>query len=50
MIVISSSTTVLWHLAIEDYCEIKKKSAWTSCFGGDNKTRTYDLYDVNVAL
>ncbi len=20
------------------------------CGGGDNKTRTYDLYDVNVAL
>ena len=38
-------------LAIEDYCEIKKPETLVSgAFGGDNKTRTYDLYDVNVAL
>ena len=50
MIVISSSTIVLWHLAIENYCEIKKEVRLDFLFGGDNKTRTYDLYDVNVAL
>ena len=30
---------------------IKKPETFVSgAFGGDNKTRTYDLYDVNVAL
>ena len=30
----------------------KNEPSWFvfSAFGGDNKTRTYDLYDVNVAL
>lgn len=35
-----------------DFCQIKKQpeSSFQVACGGDNKTRTYDLYDVNVAL
>ena len=35
-----------------DSCQIKKQpeSSFQVACGGDNKTRTYDLYDVNVAL
>ena len=33
------------------FSDILDKSAFlTNRDGGDNKTRTYDLYDVNVAL
>ena len=28
----------------------KPETCVSGAFGGDNKTRTYDLYDVNVAL
>lgn len=29
---------------------LTKKQVLLFTYGGDNKTRTYDLYDVNVAL
>ena len=37
--------------SISAVLSIKKPETLVSgAFGGDNKTRTYDLYDVNVAL
>ena len=49
MTVISSNTECCGILPQRIVGYKKKKPNWTS-FGGDNKTRTYDLYDVNVAL
>ena len=35
---------------ISGFSSYKKASSFLFTYGGDNKTRTYDLYDVNVAL
>ena len=40
-----------WDALYAKYKEKNEPFWFVFCaFGGDNKTRTYDLYDVNVAL
>ena len=41
--VICASTSAVLNIKKPETCV-------SGAFGGDNKTRTYDLYDVNVAL